>query len=121
MKKNYLLLFFVSLLFTSCSNEHNPIIDDQGTNLVFFTDDGHYEKEISYYDAILELRKTYPTLVSKMKVVTPNDVHKLNKNLQVDKFPALMIVNKNEVIFSIEGALSKEEIVDPILLLLSSN
>ena len=97
------------------------MIQIDGVNLLFFTNDAHYEKEISYYDAILELRKTYPTLVNKMKVITPNDLDRLEKELQVDEFPALLITNGDDIIFSVEGTAPKEDILNPVVQLLSAN
>lgn len=119
--KPYLILVLVLFLLSSCSSEEKPMIQTDGVNLIFFTDDAHFEKEISYYDAILELRKTYPTLVNKMKVITPNDLDRLEEQLHVDEFPALLITNGNTIIFSVEGAAPKEEIINPVVQLLSSN
>lgn len=120
MKKKFLLLFLSMILIGSCSNQEKNLVQEDGTNLIFFTDDVHFEKEISYYDAILELRKTYPTLVNKMKIVTPNDIHHLEDFLQVEQFPALLLTNGKKIIFSVEGSVPKEDIVDPLTQLLEN-
>ncbi len=120
MNKRLLFLFFACIILSSCSNEEKLMIQTEGVNLIFFTDDTHFEKEISYYDAILELRKTYPTLVNKMKIITPNDLERLEEQLQVDEFPALLITNGDDIIFSVKGAAPKEEIIDPVIHLLSA-
>ena len=48
----------------SCDN-HKQLISslafDQNTKqLIFFSDEEEYEQEVSYYDAIIELKRDYP-------------------------------------------------------------
>lgn len=113
----------IVVLVYSCSN--GELVEEkadhgEGTKLLFFSDEADVEREVSYYDAILEIRKTYPELVNELKVVTPKDVHSLQLRYNVEQFPALIVVNGNQIIFFIEGKKNKEQIVNPILMKLST-
>jgi len=81
--------------------------------LMLFSDDRNVYKEGNYYDALLEIKKTYPIEVSNLKVV-PYGENEIILNTVVSTYPALIIIKDNKVIEHIEGELSIEQIVSKI-------
>ena len=80
---------------------------------MLFSDDRNVYKEGNYYDALLEIKKTYPIEVSNLKVV-PYGENEIILNTVVSTYPALIIIKDNKVIEHIEGELSIEQIVSKI-------
>ena len=75
------------------------------SNLVF-SDENHIDKEVPYYDAILDLEKKYPHHVDQMKVYD----NRKGWEEEINTFPALMVVNHRHVVMKIEGSVKKKRI-----------
>ena len=58
----------------SCDNHkqlRSSLTFDQNTKqLIFFSDEEEYEREVSYYDALIELKRDYPEEIKDMKIFT---------------------------------------------------
>ena len=117
MRGTLLLMTVSFFLLSSCETKDTssnvPFPEDTKT-LVFFSDETNIKEESSYYDALLDLKKTYPTEVSNIKVIKVTDERLLYKQFNVKSTPSLIVVEHNEVITSVEGAKNKEEIIKPI-------
>ncbi|WP_223831593.1 hypothetical protein [Bacillus swezeyi] len=88
--------------------DQNQSADQRHTKLIFFSDDEHMEREVAYYDALLELKKEFPAQVSNMEIL--NKKGKWEK--EVNSFPSLLLVDHKKVLVKIEGKIKdKEKIV----------
>ena len=119
MKRKPFLIMASALFFmVSCDNQKQIIsslsIDQNTKQLIFFSDSEEYEQEVSFYDAIIELKRDYPEEIKNMKILTSSDSKKYFKTFQIDRCPALIVFYNNEVIVKIEGKATKEEIVTPV-------
>ncbi|KAF0820185.1 MULTISPECIES: small peptidoglycan-associated lipoprotein [unclassified Cytobacillus] len=112
------LILITALLLVTSSCNHKEVkeelrIDDSVKQLIFFTDKKQYEQEISYYDAIIELKKSYPDLIKDMKVITEAEASNLS-NYKVENCPAIMLVYQDKVLVEIKGTVSKDKIIYPL-------
>jgi hypothetical protein len=123
--KPFLLMASMLLLMVSCDNQKqiksNFTFDQNTKQLVFFSDEEEYEREVSYYDAIIELKRVYPEEIKNMKIVTYPDSKEHFETFQIDHCPALIVYYNNEVIFEIKGNATTKEIVTPVSNVLSSS
>jgi hypothetical protein len=119
MKRPVLIAFIISIvLLTSCDNklfssdggDEEHIQDIQ---LVFYSDVANIDREAVYYDALLDIKKEFPEEFENMKVISEKID---NKKYEVDIYPSLLVIEKEEVVVQIEGAvLTKAEIIEPIV------
>ncbi|MGG4323561.1 hypothetical protein [Bacillus sonorensis] len=76
--------------------------------LLFFSDNDHMEREVAYYDALLDLKQEFPRQVSNMEIL--HDKGEWKKEVQT--FPCLLLVSGKTVLVKIEGIKDKEKIVE---------
>ena len=123
--KPFLIMAFALFFMVSCDNHkqlRSSLAFDQNTKqLIFFSDEEEYEREVSYYDALIELKRDYPEEIKDMKIFTTSDSKKYFETFQIDRCPALIVFYNNEVIVVIEGKATVEEIVTPVSNALSSS
>lgn len=114
-----LVIFMLSfLLLSSCHLAQNTpssiVLNNTEKQLIFFSDEDNLHNESSYYDALLEIKKTYPEIVTSMKVI-PSSEKVRYSSFDVNTFPTLLVIHENNIIAQIEGDLSKEEIIKPLV------
>ncbi|MBR8692164.1 hypothetical protein CBF41_01985 [Bacillus velezensis] len=91
--------------------KNNRIDSIHHTQILFFSDENHIDKEVPYYDAILDLEKKYPHHVDQMKVYD----NRKGWEEEINTFPALMVINHRHVVMKIEGSVKKkEDIIKPM-------
>lgn len=122
--KRYPLLLFISFVFiVSCqkteSSSMNLQLQHNQKQLLFFSDEKNIQNEAAYYDALLEIKKDYPHIVSNMTVISSTENKELGK-YEVDSFPAIMVVYNDKIITKIKGNINKREIVNPLIKALSN-
>ncbi|WP_419392516.1 small peptidoglycan-associated lipoprotein [Cytobacillus praedii] len=113
------LLFIASLLFITSSCTHVDLkedlkIDQNTKQLIFFTDDQAYEQEVSYYDAIIELKKEFPIDIKNMKIITAANAKKYYDQFDIDRCPAILLVYKGKNVVAIKGETTKDQILEPL-------
>ncbi|MBT2687859.1 small peptidoglycan-associated lipoprotein [Bacillus sp. ISL-47] len=113
------LLIIVSLLFVTSSCNHKEakkelIIDNSVKQIIFFSNHKQYEQEVSYYDAIIELKRSFPEEIKKMKIITASESKNYYNNYEVENCPAILLVYQDEVLVEIKGNVPKEQIVKPM-------
>ena len=82
--------------------------------IIFFSDETNVQQEVAYYDAIIELRRDFPSEVENMMVFTKDEGKKYFDSLQIEKSPAIIVVYNDEIVANINGIASKEQIMEPI-------
>ncbi|MDA7026313.1 hypothetical protein PJ311_06745 [Bacillus sp. CLL-7-23] len=83
----------------------------QNVKLLFFSDNDHIEREVTYYDALLELKKKHPKQVANMDIL--NKKGKWKK--EVNTFPCLLLIDNKKVLVKIEGKIrNKEKILNSL-------
>ncbi|WP_257391804.1 small peptidoglycan-associated lipoprotein [Mesobacillus jeotgali] len=119
-------VFVATFLFLTASC--NPVNDSDGLELdenikqvVFFSDEENYKHESSYYDAIIELKKEYPSEFDNIVVIPAANANKYYDLFEVEKFPAILIVHRDQVLANVNGSATKEQIIEPLSAVLNSN
>lgn len=112
-------LFIASLLFIASSCNHvdskeDLNIDQNIKQLIFFTDDQAYEQEVTYYDAIIELKKEFPINIKNMKIITAANAKKYYDQFDIDGCPAILLVYNDKILVKVKGKATKEQIVKPL-------
>ncbi|PLR79230.1 small peptidoglycan-associated lipoprotein [Bacillus sp. V3-13] len=87
--------------------------------IVFFSDDSDYTEEVSYYDALLELKKEFPSEVDNMMVFSEDNAKRYYDAFQIEQSPAILIVYNDKVVARVKGDVSKEQIIQPLERILS--
>jgi len=112
-----LIVIMLLLIIVSCdrskSNDVLPF-DKDVKQLIFLSDESEYQFEAAYYDALIELKKTYPEAVKNMKTINPNRSEEYLDFLTIKENPAILVVYNNEIVATVNGEESVEEIVQPI-------
>ncbi|WP_148709063.1 hypothetical protein [Falsibacillus albus] len=76
--------------------------------IIFFSDGEHYQDEIAYYDALIDLKRKYPDDFRDMLIMTPKD---RQTQVSVKDYPTLVIMYHQKVVLKVNGDRSKKEIV----------
>ncbi|MDX8359927.1 hypothetical protein [Cytobacillus sp. IB215316] len=115
--------FLLSFIFiASCQQNDTSSIpkNKDDLQLMFFSDENNVQNEINYYDALLELKKEFPHEISNMVIIS-SQTEELNINININQYPALVMMYDNEIIAQVEGHISKDEIMNPIKEALEGN
>ena len=118
MKRSILIIFIIPVVvLSSCENmlfSEGPsdFTINRDKQIVFFSDDKNIDREAIYYDALLDIKEDFPEEFENMRVVSENTDKPI---YEVDTYPSLLVVTKEEILVQIEGTvLSKEEILEPV-------
>ena len=124
--KGLSFVFVASFLFLTASC--NPINDSENLSLsedmkqvLFFSDEEDYMHEASYYDAIIELKQEYPQEFKNMMVIPASNAKDYYDLVEVNQFPALLVVHGDEVIVNVNGSVSKDQIIEPLTSVLDNH
>lgn len=107
-----LVILTIILALIGCTNQNQSEMNRiQQTKILFFSDAKDIEKEVPYYDALLDLKNDFPKQIDNLEV-------KKNKHGwedEIKSLPALIIVHKHRILFKIEGyIIHKKEILEPL-------
>ncbi|MBM4764358.1 hypothetical protein [Bacillus sp. B15-48] len=117
-------IIIISFILSTSSCNHFKATDKIQFNhdvvhIIFFSDDSNYSKEAAYYDAIIELKRDFPSEFNNMKVLTTDKDNKYYKFFEIDRYPAIVIYYQDEILVKINGIVTKEEIITPFSKILS--
>ncbi len=115
MKQHLSFLILSSIIFTtgcwsSEASNQNPLGTDEASLVVLFSDESSLHKEGEFYDALLDVRNSYPDKVFPLKIVNQTD-RALIRHYEIIEYPTMLVVNRDGVTLRAEGAHQKEEIV----------
>lgn len=125
---NKIIRFFIliSILFTAgCLKEDTPsasqpIIKYEDRHITYlFSNIEQMEEESSYYDALLDFRRSYPDYINTINIVTSND-QELVDYFSIDIYPTLVVIYDSNVMVRIEGFKDSREIYGLLKASLSS-
>jgi hypothetical protein len=118
MKRSIFIAFIIPVIvLSSCENllfSEGPLNEDipQDKQLVFFSDDENIQREAVYYDALLDIKKSFPEEFENMKIISEKTDH---NQFEIETFPSLLVIDKTQVLVQIEGTVvSKEDILEPV-------
>ncbi|MGD6775541.1 hypothetical protein ACQCU1_06085 [Sutcliffiella horikoshii] len=115
MIRGAVIFFTLSFFILSSCQENQSIthiqFPDDSRTLVFFTDESNLQDESTYYDAIIDLKNSFPDEVANLKVVHSENEKLLYKQFNVKATPSLIVVHDNEVVTQIEGSKPKKDII----------
>ncbi|KSU62363.1 hypothetical protein AS034_09575 [[Bacillus] enclensis] len=113
-----LMLASTALLLTSCNDlaaDKVVLAEDRfiEKQIIFFTDERNISKEVAYYDAIIELKNEYPEDLKHLEVVNFS-TDKSNPKIQSTSYPAIVVVDNNQVVTKITGKAHKNQIIKSV-------
>jgi hypothetical protein len=113
-----IMLASTALLLTSCNDiaaDKVVLAEDRfiERQVIFFTDERNISKEVAYYDAIIELKNKYPEDLKHLEVVDYSS-DESNPNVQSPVYPAIVVVDNNQIVSKITGKTHKDEIVKSV-------
>ncbi|WP_246017703.1 small peptidoglycan-associated lipoprotein [Mesobacillus subterraneus] len=124
--KSLSFVFVASFLFltASCNPANDSdqlILNEDIKQVIFFSDEDDYNHEASYYDAIIELKKQYPNEFKNMVVIPTSNAKKYYGLLEVEEFPAILILQRDQVLASVNGTVTKDQIIEPLSAVLNGD
>jgi hypothetical protein len=113
-----IMLASTALLLTSCNDlaaDKVVLAEDRfiERQIIFFSDERNISKEVAYYDAIIELKNEYPEDLKHLEVIDFNS-DKSNTKVQSTAYPAIVVVDNNQVVTKITGKAHKNQIVKSV-------
>jgi hypothetical protein len=113
-----IMLASTALILTSCNDiaaDKVVLAEDRfiERQIIFFTDERNISKEVAYYDAIIELKNKYPEDLKHLEVVDYSS-DESNPNVQSPVYPAIVVVDNNQVVTKISGKSHKDVIVKSV-------
>lgn len=122
-RKPFLVIASALILTVSCNREEEArptwTFEENQKQIVFFSDKEKFENEISYYDAIIQLKKDYPDEIKNMKTLSPSQMDEFAGLIHVENCPAIIVFYNNKVIAEVTGEATTEDITTPIANVLS--
>ncbi|RSD28301.1 small peptidoglycan-associated lipoprotein [Mesobacillus subterraneus] len=97
------------------------MLNEDIKQVIFFSDEDDYNHEASYYDAIIELKKQYPNEFKNMVVIPTSNAKKYYGLLEVEEFPAILILQRDQVLASVNGTVTKDQIIEPLSAVLNGD
>ncbi|MBM6618621.1 hypothetical protein [Bacillus suaedaesalsae] len=82
---------------------------------LFISNEENLEIEDEYYDAILEIKKMYPGEMNKVILITDQEHHYIEEQLEVSTYPTLLLLNEQKVKVKIEGERNTDYIFEEIV------
>lgn len=112
----FIVIMLLPIIVSCDRSKSNDVLpfDKDVKQLVFLSDESEYQFEAAYYDALIELKKTYPEAVKNMKTINPNRSDEYLDFLTIKENPAIFVVYNNEIVATVNGEETVEEIVQPI-------
>jgi hypothetical protein len=113
-----IMLASTALILTSCNDiaaDKVVLAEDRfiERQIIFFTDERNISKEVAFYDAIIELKNKYPEDLKHLEVVDYSS-DESNPNVQSPVYPAIVVVDNNQVVTKISGKSHKDVIVKSV-------
>ncbi|QPC46194.1 hypothetical protein [Mangrovibacillus cuniculi] len=109
MKKT--ILFLLIILTSGCVGfQQNTLHNPQGVKAYFFSSEKSYSEETPYYDALINLKETYPEPFQSMTVFYDDSNRQEFRSFNISEAPTLLIMKDNAVLLKINGDLEKKTI-----------
>lgn len=118
------IIVLTSVFFSTSACQSNKIDEDYGIDsdkkqIIFFSDETNYQLEAAYYDAIIELKQSFPEEVKNMMTLSPTKAENYYERFEVKECPTLLVIYGDEIIVRVDGGNSKTGIIEPISTALS--
>ncbi|MFB6465739.1 small peptidoglycan-associated lipoprotein [Cytobacillus sp. Hz8] len=113
----FLVLCILVLFFYLSEKKHDEpklVINHNTKQILFFSQESNFDDEASYYDAIIELKKKFPKEIHNMLIISSKDAAKYYDRYHIEQSPAMVVVYQNKVLFSVDGLIPKERIIEPV-------
>ena len=111
------------VLLTNCgsTNQQEIAIQSMEKQVLLFSNDDNTRAEERYYDALLDLRTEFPEELKNVQIIHQSSVLINNDLIELHSYPALLLVENNEIVAKIEGSVSKQQITEQLKDTLSVN
>lgn len=103
--------FLLNACVSSASTLENPLQQHtEETITVLFSDSSTLQDESSYYDALLELQRTYSTDTPSFLIIDATE-RDIIRYYNIEQFPTMLVVTGEKENLRMEGTFSKDEIL----------
>ncbi|WP_227935660.1 thioredoxin [Alkalihalobacillus deserti] len=104
-------IFLLSSCFSTATSIEHPLLKhDEETITVLFSDSSKMQEEKTYYDALLELKQTYPNNIPSLLIIDAKD-RDLVRYFNIEQFPTMLVLTGEQEDLRMEGIFSKDEIL----------
>jgi hypothetical protein len=118
MKYSFLIILMLGNIafLSSCSfqNDRTAAGLNIEKGIIFYSDENNIQEEDSYYEALIELKRSYPDQFENYKVIAKNEEYDSTFISLNDTYPALLVIEDNKVVCKVLGKAKKEEILEPV-------
>ncbi|MGF2615489.1 hypothetical protein FZC84_14590 [Rossellomorea vietnamensis] len=118
MKYSFLFVLLLGniIFLSSCSlqNDRTAAGLNIEKGILFYSDENNISEEDSYYEALIELKDTYPSQFENYVIVAKNKENASSFAFLNDTYPALLVIEDNKVVCKVAGKISRQEILKPV-------
>jgi hypothetical protein len=118
MTNRFFLLVCSFLLLSSCqfgNRENDPRLGILlEADVLYISNEQDLTIENEYYNALIEIKKLYPSELQEVIVLSQYDIRNLEEELRVKTYPTLLLIDRQEIIAKIEGENNSESIIDKL-------
>ncbi|WP_421384363.1 hypothetical protein ACOJQI_06995 [Bacillus salacetis] len=118
MKYSFLIILMLGNItfLSSCSLQNDRTA--AGLNIekaiLFYSDENNIQEEDSYYEALIELKRLYPSQFENYKIIAKKEELDSTFISLNDTYPALLVIEDNKIVCKIIGKAEKEDIMQPV-------
>jgi hypothetical protein len=116
MTNRIFLLGCSFLLLSSCqygNRENDPRLRTLlEADVLYISNEQDLTIENEYYNALIEIKKLYPSELQEVIVLSQDDIRNLEEELRVKTYPTLLLIEHQEIIAKIEGENETESIIN---------
>ncbi|MDQ0243984.1 hypothetical protein J2S09_001529 [Bacillus fengqiuensis] len=111
------------VLLANCGSTKQQGITIQSIEkqVLLFSNDDNARAEELYYDALLDLRTEFPEELKNVQIIHQSTVLINDDLIELHSYPALLLVENNEIVAKIEGTVSKQDITEQLKQTLSAD
>jgi hypothetical protein len=112
-----IILMLANIIFlSSCSlqNDRTAAGLNIERGILFYSDENNIQDEDSYYEALIELKRTYPNQFKDYKIIAKNEEYDSTFNSLNNTYPALVVIENNKIICKVAGKAEKGDILEPV-------
>jgi|GEM_PF-1991718 hypothetical protein len=124
LNRFHVCYIFSMIFILSACTQKEPIykqlgLEKDAPHILFVSNKQNYLNESVYYDALIELKNTFPEDINQLTVLQFQKDDEYLKRLNIEESPCLLIIFNDDILVNISGAVSKEEIIQPVTKTLS--
>ncbi|WP_377915552.1 hypothetical protein [Bacillus songklensis] len=104
------------MLLSGCSiiKQEGLKIQSSEKQVLLFSNEENIGAEERYYDALLDLRGKFPEELKNIRIVHQSSIRINNDLIELQSYPALIMIENNKILTKIEGSVPKQQIIEQL-------